>query len=328
MYRPLLSTLLPLALLLSSLSAQPIHRIWEPPIVQGIAADVEGKLITFEELRREMGPLIPGIRESSRSRQEFERRLEQLYLEVLQNLIDRVLIVREFQDKEFQMPPTIIEDEFDRILIEDFDNDRSQFLDYLKEQGKTTREFRADLLERMIVGAMRSEKRRSTSQISPERIQNFYNENKIHFYQEESVRLRIIMLRPLADESQDLMQQQVERIYRELERGRGFADVARQYSQDSRREQGGDWGWLQRTDLKEELSAAAFSLEPGSYTAEPIELGDQYFILFAEERRDEGIQPLPQVRDRIEDILATQLARQAEDQWLQRLRRQAYIRYY
>jgi peptidyl-prolyl cis-trans isomerase SurA len=320
--------LLCLALLpVTSITAQTAHNIWDPPFKQGIAAEVENTIITFEELRREMAPLIPRIRESSRSRAEFTQRMEELYFEVLQNLIDRVLIVEEFKKKEFNIPQTYIENEYDRILIEDFENDRARFLEYLESQGKNVREFRNDLRERIVVSIMRAEKRKSQSQISPERIEQFYNENKINFYEEEAVKLRIIMLRPLADENPDQMRQTIENIYGELKNGADFAGVAQKYSQDSRRERGGDWGWIQRPDLKDELSAVAFTLEKGAYS-DPVTLGDQIFILFAEDKRDEGIQPINEVRDRIEEILASQLARQAQQQWLERLRREAYIRYY
>lgn len=307
--------------------AQVAHNVWDPPFRQGIAAEVEEQIITFEELRREMTPLIPQIRESSRSRAEFTRRMEELYFEVLQNLIDRILIVKEFSKREFNIPQTYVENEFDRILIEDFDRDRARFLEYLDSIGKNVREFRADLRERIIVSVMRGEKRRSESQISPERIERFYSENKIHFYEEESVRLRIIMLRPLADESEDLMRQNIERVQEELNGGKEFADVARQLSQDSRRDRGGDWGWIKRSDLKDELSVVGFRLNIGQYS-EPIQLGNQIFFLFVEDRRDEGIQPLNEVRERIEEILAGQLARQAQEQWLERLRRESFIKFY
>jgi peptidyl-prolyl cis-trans isomerase SurA len=314
-------------LVFNSLPAQTAHNVWDPPYKQGIAAEVENTIITFEELRREMAPLIPRVRETARTRVEFTRRMEELYFEVLQNLIDRVLIVEEFREREFQLPQTYIENEFDRILIEDFENDRARFLDYLTSQGKNVREFRQDLRERIIVSIMRSEKRKSQSQISPERIEQFYNENKINFYEEEAVKLRLIMLKPLADETEDQMRQTVEKVYEELESGKSFAEVAQEFSQDSRSDRGGDWGWIQRPDLRDELSVAAFALEPGSYS-DPIEMGGQTFILFVENVREEGIQPLNEVRDRIEEILVSQLARQAQQQWIERLRREAYVKYY
>ena len=306
---------------------QKAHNIWDPPFRQGIATEVQDTIITFEELRREMMPLIPRIRESARSKAEFNQRMEELYFEVLENLIDRVLIVSEFRKREYNIPQAVVETEMDRILIEDFDNDRAKFHEYLASLGKNVREFRRDLNERIIVSAMRGERERSQSEISPERIERFYNENKLHFYEEESIHLRIIMLRPLADESTDLMRQQTEQVMAELKNGIPFAEVARKYSQDNRRDRGGDWGWIQRKDLRDELSEIAFSLEVETYS-EPIAIGNQTFIVYLEDLREEGIQPITEVRGRIEEILANQLARQSQQQWLERLRREAYIKYY
>lgn len=316
-----------LSAILAPLSGQRAHNVWDPPFRQGIAAEVEDTIITFEELRREMAPLIPRIREASRTRAEFTQRMEELYFEVLQSLIDRELIVKEFARREFRIPQTFIENEFDRILIEDFDGDRARFLEYLQSQGKNVREFRRELHQRIIVSVMRSERRRSQSQISPERIEQFYTENKINFYEDEAIKLRLIMLRPLADENRDQMRQSIEQVYALLEQGVPFAEVARRHSQDARAERGGDWGWIKRSDLREELSGVAFSLEVGQWS-EPVELGQQVFILFAEDYREEGIQPLDEVRDRIEEILAQQIAQQAQQEWIERLRRDAFVRFY
>lgn len=315
------------ALLAGVASAQRPHNIWDPPFRQGIAAEVEDTIITFEEIRREMAPLIPGIRESSRSRAEFNRQMEELYLEILGSLVDRAIILREFRNREFNIPQSFIESRMDQILAEDFEGDRARFHEFLRNQGKSVREFRRQVHEDIIIGAMRSERRRSQSQISPERIERFYNENKLHFYEEESVRLRVIMLRPLADESPDLMRQQIERVMDELARGTPFAEVASRFSQDPRRDRGGDWGWVLRRNLRDEMAEAAFDLNVGEYS-DPITVGNQTFIIFVEDIREEGIQPLNEVRERIEQILAQQLARQDQQQWIERLRRNAFIRYY
>ncbi len=310
-----------------SLVAQPVHNIWGSPPKQGIAAQVEDEIITFEDIRREMGPLVRRIQEEARSQREFEMQMHELYREVLQSLVDRVLIVKEFHEREFQIPQSVIENEFDRILIEDFGNDRARFHEHLRELGMNVREFRRDLRERIIVSVMRGRMRRSESEVSPERIERFYHENKIHFYEEESVHLRIIMLRPIADEGPDLLRQNAEKVIRELEEGKPFRRVAAEYSQDARSDRGGDWGWNRRGDLRDELSQAAFALEPGEWS-EPISVGDQIFILYVEDVREEGIQPLHEVRERIEEILASQIARQTQQSWLERLRKDAFVKFY
>ncbi|MFA5257775.1 MAG: peptidyl-prolyl cis-trans isomerase [Opitutales bacterium] len=311
----------------NTLIGQTVHRIWEYPIIQGVAAQVENRIITFEELRREMAPLLPRLQQESRTKEEFDQKMSDLYLETVQSLIDRYLIVKEFVEKKYNFPSSVVENEYDRILIEDFNNDRAAFHEHLQSLGKNAREFRSELRERIIVSAMRSNMHKSISEISPARIETYYDQNKIQFFLEESIHLRLIMLKPIGDESPDLMRQQAERILAEVDAGKSFEDAAKTYSQDTRRSRGGDWGWVTRKDLNEKLADLAFSLGVGKHS-EPILVGNQIYLMFVEERRPEGIQPLAEVRDQIEDILAGQLSRQVQQAWIERLRQKAFIRYY
>ena len=60
------------------LGAQTIRNIWEPPLVNGIAAEVENEIITFEELRREMAPLLRQVQGEARSSAEFDQKMKLL----------------------------------------------------------------------------------------------------------------------------------------------------------------------------------------------------------------------------------------------------------
>jgi peptidyl-prolyl cis-trans isomerase SurA len=321
---PLFALVLALA---APVYGQTVHNVWTYPVTQGIAAQVEDRIITFEEVRGEMSPLIPRIEQESRSKEEFNKKMNELYVETVQSIIDRYLIVQEFKEKKYNFPGSVVETEYNRILIEDFNNDRLSFHKHLEAIGRNLREFRTDLRERFIVQAMRGQQRKSISEISPSRIEQFYNDNQKQFYQEESIHLRLIMLKPIGDESRDLMRQQVDTILADLAAGKSFADEARAYSQDSRRSRGGDWGWITRKDLNASLADLAFSIQAGKHS-DPLIIGNQTYIMYVEERRAQGIQPLSEVRDEIESDIAAQQSRAVQQRWIQRLRQKAYIRYY
>ena len=320
----------PISLLLVcavSLSGQTVHPIWTDPVIEGIAAKVNDDIITFEEVRGEMAPLVPRVEQESRTKEEFEKKMGALYVETIQDLIDRRLIVREFADKKYSMPQGAVESEYDRTLIEDFNNDRASFHKHLDAIGKSDREFRSDIRERIIVMGLRQNQRKNASEISPERIQKYYNENQNKYLQEEAIHLRVIMLKPIGDESKDLMRQQVDAIMTDLASGKSFEEVAKNYSQDPRRTRGGDWGWITRKDLNSALSDMAFAIKAGQHS-EPVKVGHQTFILYVEERRPEGVQPLADVREEIETELSDEQTRLTEESWLQRLRKKSYIKYY
>jgi peptidyl-prolyl cis-trans isomerase SurA len=63
----------------------------------GIVAVAEDKIITVDDVRREITPLIPQVRREARNEQEFNQKLEALQDDAIQNLIDRVLIINDFQ---------------------------------------------------------------------------------------------------------------------------------------------------------------------------------------------------------------------------------------
>jgi len=198
----------------------------------GIAAVAEGQIITVEELRRELEPVVPRLRVESKNAQDFSRRLEKLSREVLQNMIDRIIIVQAAEEMGLLIPQSYIDQQYDEVIERDFGGDRARFLEYLRTRGETARDFRESVYERVVVDVMRQENRKSQSEISPERIEKFYVDNKIRFYQAEALHLRQIILSPMADEGLVPLRQTAKQIISELKAGGNFGDIARKYSQD------------------------------------------------------------------------------------------------
>ena len=319
--------LLSASIILTSLHAQNAS---DPELLRlgnGIAAIAEGQIITIEELRRELEPIIPRLRVESRNAQEFSKRIDELSREVLQNMIDRIIIVKSAEEKGLLLPKSYIDQEYDEVINRDFGGDRGRFLEYLRARGETARDFRQKIYKRVVVSAMRAETRRSQSEISPERIEEFYVKNKLRFYQAEALHLRQVILTPLANEGLVPLRQTAKKIINELGNGANFGDIARKYSQDEMSRKGGDWGWIERKDIRKELSEIAFGLEKSQYS-QAIELGGTIFILYAEDKREEMIQPVAQVRDIIENVLVGEIARETQEKWLNDLRNDAYVRYF
>ena len=319
--------LLSASLILTSLHAQNAS---DPELLRlgnGIAAIAEGQIITVEELRRELEPIIPRLRVEARNAQEFSKRIDELSKEVLQNMIDRIIIVKAAEEKGLLLPESYIDQEYDEVIDRDFAGDRGRFLEYLRARGETARDFRRNIYKRVVVNAMRAETRRSQSEISPERIEEFYVKNKLRFYQEEALHLRQVILTPMASEGLVPLRQTAKKVIKELDNGANFGDIARKYSQDDMSRKGGDWGWIERKDIRKELSDIAFALEPGKYS-QAIEIGGTIFILYAEDKREEMIQPVAQVRDIIENVLVGEIARETQEKWLSDLRNDAYVRYF
>ncbi len=294
----------------------------------GITAIAEDHIITVDDVRREIGPLIPEIQRQSRTEEEFNKKVEALQEDVIQNLIDRVLIVKDFyKDEKRKVPVSYIDNQLAETIITQFDGDRSKFLAHLRSRGISQKDYRKEIEEDMIYGYMRQQQSKLASAVSPVKIETYYKENKDRFYQEDSAHLRLIQVTRAADDTDETLRAKGDDIIAQLKAGADFGSVARQHSQDSRKGKGGDWGWQRRSDLRKEFSDVIFTLEAGKYS-DPLIMPEGAFILFVEERKHAGVLPLDEARPEIEKLLVQQGSRQATERWLEKLRRNAYVKHF
>jgi len=299
----------------------------------GIVAVAEDKIITVADVNREVAPLIPQMQKAATSEKELNEKIEALQDSVIQDLIDRVLIIKEFRKKKDgdsetrKIPDSYIDSEIARQQSEQFDNDRSKFLAYLRARGTTLREYRGETEEDIIYHYMQGQQRKSSSTVSPVRIETFYKENKDQFYQEDRAHLRMIQLTRNDGETDEQLKTEADAILERFHKGEKFEDLAKEFSRAGNRSKGGDWGWQKRSDLQPAYSEPLFALKKGESTA-PIILPEGGFILYAEDRKYAGIQPIDEVRDQIERILGSQMSHTAQERWLERLRRNGYVKHY
>jgi peptidyl-prolyl cis-trans isomerase SurA len=294
----------------------------------GIVAIAEDTVITVDDVRNKIADLVPQMQREARSEAEFNKKLEHLQDSVIQDLIDRVLIVKEFnKDDKRHIPEAYVDTEIAQRLNEDFDNDRSKFLAYLRARGKTIGDFRKDVAEDIMYDYMIFEQRKNQGTVSPVKIEQYYKENKDQFYQEDSIEMRLIQLTHANGETDAQLVTQAGSILGRFHSGEKFSDLAKEFSEDSRRSKGGDWGWHKRTDLLPEFSEPLFALKKGEAT-QPIVTPNGCFVLYVENRKYAGIQPLDQVRPQIEQILSQQMSTVALEQWKERLRRDGYVKHF
>ena len=294
----------------------------------GIAAIVEGKIITVDDIRREIAPLLEQVQRDSHNEREFNEKLQQLQDSIVQEKIDRVLIVKEFyKDENHKIPASYVDNQISEVIATQFDGDRSKYLAYLRSRGISQKDYRKEAEEDMVYGYMRQQKRKSATTVSPVKIESFYKENKDRFYQEDQVHLRLIQIARESGDTDETLRAKTDDILKQLKAGASFADLARLNSKDSRRTKGGDWGWQRKADLRKEFSDVIFSLEKGQYS-DALIMPEGGFILYVEERKHAGVLPIDEVRTQVEHMLIQQAASEAEERWLEKLRRTGYVKHF
>jgi peptidyl-prolyl cis-trans isomerase SurA len=297
----------------------------EPRIIDGIAAVVNGDIITFSQVRLLAAPKERLLRTQFRG-EELQKKIEEARQGALKDLIDRQLIVQSFRKEKFEIPDHFVEEHINDIIREDFGGDRNTFIKTLQAQNYSLSEFKKNEMEKIIVSAMRSKNVKKMTTISPTKVMEYYKEHKAEFTSKEQVKVRLIMIPTHAAEGNQAAQKAIaEEILGKLADGAPFDRMAQMYSEDASRDNGGDWGWIERKTLAPELEKVAFNLPPGR-VSHVIELGTNFYILKVEEKKGGDAPSFAKLRPEIEKKLIQEEELRQQELWLAGLREKAYIR--
>jgi peptidyl-prolyl cis-trans isomerase SurA len=297
----------------------------EPEVVDGIAAIVNGEVVTYSQVRDLSGPREKLLRSQFKD-DELIGKIKEARQAALKDLIDRQLILQSFKKENFQIPDHFVEEKMHDIIREDFGGDRNTFVKTLQAQNYTLGEFKKMESERIIVQAMRGQKVKTNKTVSPIKIEEYYKTHREEFTAKEEIKLRLIMIPSHANEGGAAAQKAMaDEIVGKLANGAEFDRMAQIYSEDGSRELGGDWGWIERKTLAEPLEKIAFKLPVGK-VSKIVEFSGNYYILKVEETRGGATRSLTEAHDDIEKKLIQKQAQDLQERWIASLRSKAFIR--
>jgi len=204
-------------------------------VIDGIAAVVNGDIITYSQVRTLVGPREKLLR-TQFTGEELVKQIKAARELALKDLIDRQLILQAFKKENFQIPDHYIDERMHEIIQENFGGDRNTFIKTLEAQNYTLGEFKKMETERMIVQAMRSKNVHRDMVASPAKIEEYYKAHREEFTAKEQVKLRMIMIPAHASDGNAAAQKAMaEELLAKLAGGAEFDRIAQIYSEDSSR---------------------------------------------------------------------------------------------
>lgn len=302
----------------------------------GVAAVVNNEAITMLEVLRqtqmEEDDLKQQMLAGRITDEERKQRIRQRRKTVLDSLIETRLILQEYKTKGYNFPDYFFDREERQRIRDQFGGDRQALVKTLEERGLTYAEWRKNVRETFIVQQMRLINAKRFITISPHMIEAYYQEHVRDFLQPDRVKLRMIYIAPGSGPNPEATAKEV---LGAVEQGVDFAALAQKYS-DYNRAGGGLFqdnnGWAEREALKAELADVAFKLRPGQSSGMiPLPAADgqtAYYILNVEEVKKATVTPLASIRDAIESTLVAKENEKVEQEWIERLKRGAYIERY
>jgi peptidyl-prolyl cis-trans isomerase D len=156
--------------------------------------------------------------------------------------------------------------------------------------------------------------------LTPKEIEDYYQNNQEKFGQPKRVKVRHILIRADAKdaEASAVARKKAESLREELVKGKDFARLAKQSSEDpGTKDRGGELGYVSRGQLVPEFEQAAFSLKVGEISS-VIQTPYGFHILRVDDIQEAKTDSLEQAKGRIEALLrnrkAKEIAHDAADQ--------------
>ena len=298
--------------------------------VNRIVARVNEQVITWGEIELAMEKLNFSPKEKSLRAQEF-----------VDGKIDRLLSQVAFQNKGMELPQTYVEQEYSKKLMSDFNGDRKLFREVLQSNGQSPLEYKNQLKEDIIHMHMLGQRKRTGDEISPQSVEDYYQQNLESFRTERRIRLREIVFSENDSVLNQTSEERSKSLHASVLEGGDFNALASSNGQSPFINKGGDWGvFVTQSEIRNsKIREVAFSLGENE-VSQPFKvnllekkkdgsighsLNHAWYILKVDEVEPVKLLPIDEVRQEIEKIIAKELEINEQRMWLSRQKRDAYV---
>jgi foldase protein PrsA len=194
-----------------------------------------------------------------------------------------------------------------------YNNSDSELLTAIQEYGYATLD---EFKDALLISYKRSlaAKDYEKAFVKEDDIKKYYDENVYGDITISHILVKLDITETMTDEEKTEAQKKaddkIKEIYEKLDGGEKFADVAKEYSEDTAtKKDGGKVGTYTKQEMidkfNEEFEEAATKLKVGSYTKKTVKSSYGYHIIYKDEQKDKP--KLEEVKDTIVDKLAKDL---------------------
>ena len=291
-------------------------------IVERIVAKVNGQIITKSQLDEEVQSALEQLGPAP-SFEEEQRRLTEIRPQVLERLIDNLLILQMAEERGLQVPPQYFYEWKANVMKEMKFASEEELVRQMELQGLTLEQFKRKWEQGLLIQEVRRIEVDNKISVSEPEIEKYYQDHVTEYTEPAKVRIREIVVRFGADDEAQAAER-MDRLRQDIVQGADFAEVARQRSDSSSRDSGGDLGFFEEGELAGALNDAAFSLSPGE-VSEVLRLGAAFYLIKVEEKTEQRILPLDDVRKTIADAIFERKMREQSERYIAQLRDHAII---
>jgi peptidyl-prolyl cis-trans isomerase SurA len=268
-------------------SAPRLHA--ESQLVNGIDAVVHDSVVTFSEVEVMTLPAMQVLYQKYRDQAVvYQQKVNDARNDSLEQLVERQLILHDFKttfakaEQQAAVDKLInkdIDQEIEAEVKTRYGGSHTSFIQTLQADCITLERKRQQIHDRLIITWLRQKNISSEIIVSPHRVEAYYLAHRDAFKVKDEVKLRTIVLKCPGESEASRTEKLAEDILAEIKSGATFAEMATIHSEGSQRNQGGDLGWLELSQLSKSLADTALSLQAGQRSrVMSRSAGDDYWV--------------------------------------------------
>jgi parvulin-like peptidyl-prolyl isomerase len=245
-----------------------------------------------------------------------EGAVAQLQREVVNQMVDDLLLVKEAHRRKLQPDRAAVQKEIDGYEARYKDSAMWQ-----QNKARLLPGLRKKLEDDSVLQQLKAAVRTAPAPTAAQ-VRSYYEQHKDKFTEPEQVKLSMILLKVDPSSPQAQWNGAIDEgnaIARRLRGGADFAQLAHLHSGDASATKGGDLGYVHQGMLPEAAQAAVDKLQPGAIT-DAVVLLEGVAVLRLDERKPAQLNPLDKVQQRAQDLLQRDRADQAWTALLKQLR--------
>ena len=297
-------------------------------MLDGIAARVDSRVITIGDVMAEIRRHPDAGDKIARSGGD-QTEMQALYQAALDTLIERRLVLKAADAKKMEIPEWVIDNQIREIVHDMFGGDMNRLEEELARNKVPMTEYRNTIKEDITVRGMRQQIIEQYVTASPIAMRREYRAHPERYRQEAKVSVRVILLKPPSSgDGLASIDTRAAQIDEELAAGKDFAGLAIKYSADSHAKDGGLWKDVNPEEaFRPEIAKAIASLGVGK-VSQMINLDGWGFIVKKESEMVAKTMSFEEAYDKISWNVRNDAAKKAYDEWIARLKEDAFIKVY
>lgn len=220
--------------------------------------------------------------------------------QALDSLINDKIVELEIKKEKIEISKDESKAELDKFIEES--GGEEVFKDALEKSGLTEKDFQQDIDKYLSIRKLME----PLVKVTDEEVEAYFNENKATLDQTEQVEARHILV-----EDEALAND----LYKQLQDGADFAELAKEHSTDGSAAQGGNLGFFSPGEMVPEFNDKAFSLEVGEIS-EPVQTEHGFHLIEVLDKKEAKEATLEDNKEEIKEKLFDEKMNTEYAKWL------------